>query len=73
MNPAILELHAIRQVGDHCPLHLSVCGVSSPGEERFFEILVDTGGSGEPGAQGTAEVPPPAAQRCTCHPQSGQW
>ena len=34
---------AIRQVGKHRQLHLSVSGVSSAGEERVFEILVDTG------------------------------
>ena len=43
MNLAILELHAIRQVGKHRQLHLRVPGVSSADEERIFEILVDTG------------------------------
>ena len=43
MNPVILELHAIRQVSKHRQLHLRVRGVSSAGDERIFEILVDTG------------------------------
>ena len=44
MNPAILEMHVIRQVGKHRQLHLRVCRVSSAGEERIFKILVDAGG-----------------------------
>ena len=44
MNPAILELHAIHQVGKHRQLHLRVRRVSSAGEESIFEILVDAGG-----------------------------
>ena len=43
MNPAILGLHAIRQVGKRRQLHLRVRGVSSVGKERIFEIVVDTG------------------------------
>ena len=43
MNPAILELHAIRQVGKHCQLYLRARGLGSAGKERVFEIVVDTG------------------------------
>ena len=43
MNPTILKLHAIRQVGKHRQLHLRVRGVSSAGKEGIFQILVDTG------------------------------
>ena len=43
MNPAILELHAIRQVSKHRQLHHRVCGVSSAGRERIFEVLVGSG------------------------------
>ena len=42
MNPEILELHVIRQGGKHRQLHLGVCGVSSAGEGRIFEILVNS-------------------------------
>ena len=48
MNPAIPELHAIRQAGKHPQLHLRVCGVSSAVEERIFEIFVDTGAQVSP-------------------------
>ena len=43
INRAILELHAICQVRKHRQLHPRVRGVSSAGERRIFEVLVDTG------------------------------
>ena len=36
-------MNPIRRVGKHRQLHLNFRGVSSAGEERIFEILVDTG------------------------------
>ena len=44
MNPAILELHVIRQIARHSQLHLRVRGMSSAGEEQIFEISLDTRG-----------------------------
>ena len=38
MNSGILEFHAIRQVGKHRQLYRRVCGVSSAGEGRIFEV-----------------------------------
>ena len=41
MSPANVGLHVIRQVGKHRQLHLRVRGVSSAGDERIFDIMVD--------------------------------
>ena len=44
MNPAILELHVIRQVARHRQVHLRVREMSSAAKERAFEIPLDTRG-----------------------------
>ena len=72
-SPAVLKLHAIRQVGKHHQLHLRVRGVSSAGQEQMLDIVVDTGAQVSLVRRGGAEFPIPAAQRCAGHPQTGQW